>query len=119
MLFMAHLEAVKADEFKVRVPCDWLPGFAWVHWTTRDLAFAFAFCRHVVGSICVARLLAVVQEVWELYFSGLVVYCCCVRSVCPAAACGAGGVGVILLWIGRLCVLTLLLWTNALEAPHW
>ena len=25
---------------------------------------------------------------------------CCVRSVCPAAACGAGGVGVILLWIG-------------------
>ena len=37
----------------VWVPCDWLPGFAWVHWTGRDLAFALAFYWHVVGSICV------------------------------------------------------------------
>ena len=37
---------------------------------------------------------------------------CFVRSVCPAAACGVGGVGIILLWIGppgQACVgLTLL-----------
>ena len=44
---------------------------------------------------------------------------CCARSVCPAAARGAGGVGVILLWIGCLCGLILPSWTNALEAPHW
>ena len=25
----------------------------WVHWATRDLAFALAFRWHVVGSICV------------------------------------------------------------------
>ena len=42
-----------------------------------------------------------------------------VRSVCPAADCGAGGVGVILLWIGRLCGLNLPPWTNALDALHW
>ena len=84
-------------EVGVWVPCDWLPGFAWVHWATRDLAFALAFCWHVVGcaicglrvcgtvflllrcyvGVCVAvfdlcaRLQAVVQEVWEPYFSGL------------------------------------------------
>ena len=42
-----------------------------------------------------------------------------VRSVCPAAGCGAGRVGVILPWIGRLVGLRALSLTNALEAPHW
>ena len=50
-----------------------------------------------------------------LPFAGMLL----VRSVCPAADCGAGGVGIIFLWIGRLCKLTWLLWTNALEASLW
>ena len=95
MLLVANFGAVIAAGARVGVACDWLSGFGWVHWTGRD--FALALSWHVVRV--------------DLRF--------CVRSVCPAAGCGAGGVGVILLWIGRLCGLELPLWTNALEAPHW
>ena len=44
---------------------------------------------------------------------------CIVRSVCPTAGYGAGGVGVTLPWIGRLVGLRALSWTNALEALRW
>ena len=88
-MWWRHHDTVKSRiDVTVRMPCNWLPGLAWVHWTSRDFAFALALGWHV-ECVCVwmwvwdcdvavfdrcARLQAVVQEVWELYFSGLVAY---------------------------------------------
>ena len=61
------------------MPRDWLPGLPWVHWTGIHLALAPSshilvrvwVCDYVALFDLCARLQAVVQEVWELYFSGL------------------------------------------------
>ena len=60
------------------VTCNWLPGFAWVHWTGFDFVLAWhAVCVFLWDPDCVAVfdlcvwLQPVVQEVWQLCFSGL------------------------------------------------